>query len=67
MEENKVRIFPRRLARMMAKAQFDRRGATGYKKPSMVMNKGRVGPSYFSQHWKHFAIEASQFRKKGSK
>lgn len=53
---------------MMAKAQLDRRGATGYKKPSMVMNKGRVGPSHFSQHWKHFAIEASQIKNpKGAK
>ena len=67
MEEKILSIHPRRLARKMAKAQLDRRGATGYSKPSMVMNKGRVGPSHFSQHWKHFAIEASQFRKKGSK
>ena len=68
MEENKVRISPRRLARMMAKAQLDRRGVTGYNKPSMVMNKWRVGPSRFSQHWKHFAVEASQIKNpKGAK
>ena len=67
MQENKVRIFPRRLARKMAKAQLDRRGATGYNKPSLIMGRGKVGPSTFSQHWKHFAIEASQIRKKGSK
>jgi len=65
MEENKVRIFPRRLARKMAKAQLDRRGATGYNKPHIIA--GKVAPSTFAQHWKHFAVEASQFRKKGSK
>ena len=65
MEEK--RIFPCRLARQMAKHQLDRRGATGYNKPSRLMN-GKVGPSTFAQHWKHFAIEAMQPRnKKGAK
>ena len=67
MEENKVRIFPRRLARMMAKAQLDRRGATGYNKPHILPN-GKIAPSTFAQHWKHFAIEASQIKNpKGAK
>lgn len=68
MEESKIRhIHPRRLARKMAKAQLDRRGATGYNKPSRLMN-GKVGPSTFAQHWKAFAVEASKFTKsKGAK
>ena len=67
MEESKIKsIHPRRLARKMAKAQLDRRGATGYNKPTKLMN-GKTGPSIFAQHWKAFAVEASHIRKKGKK
>lgn len=58
-----VTLHPRRFARKMAKAQLDSRGATGYNKPSTLIN-GKVGPSIFAQRWKHFAIEAMQPRKK---
>ena len=69
MEESKIKsIHPRRLARKMAKAQLDRRGATGYNKPSKIMNSSISGPSFFSKHWKAFAVEASQIKKsKGAK
>ena len=65
MEEKILSIHPRRLARMMAKAQLDRRGATGY-------NDGkRAGGSTFSRTWRDFAVEASKFtepsKKKGAK
>ena len=69
MEEKILSIHPRRLARKMAKAQLDRRGATGYNKPTTLLN-GKVGPSVFAQHWKAFAVEASKFtrsKKKGAK
>ena len=64
MEEKILSIHPRRLARKMAKAQLDRRGATGY-------NDGeRAGGSTFSRTWREFAVEASKFtrsKKKGAK
>lgn len=64
MEEKILSIHPRRLARKMAKAQLDRRGATGY-------NGGkRGGGSIFSRTWRDFAVEASKFtlgKKKGAK
>ena len=62
MEEKKpIKVFPRRLARKMAKAQLDRRGATGY-------NKNRAGGSTFSRTWRQFAVEASQYKNtKGAK
>lgn len=69
MEKKILSIHPRRLARKMAKAQLDRRGATGYNKPTTLLN-GKVGPSVFAQHWKAFAVEASKFtlgKKKGAK
>ena len=69
MEEKILSIHPRRLARKMAKAQLDRRGVTGYNKPTTLLN-GNVGPSVFAQHWKAFAIEAGKFtrsKKKGAK
>jgi len=69
MEEKILSIHPSRLARKMAKAQLDRRGATGYNKPTTLLN-GKVGPSVIAQHWKAFAVEASKFtrsKKKGAK
>lgn len=64
MEEKILSIHPRRLARKMAKAQLDRRGATDY-------NDGkRAGGSIFSRTWRDFAVEASKFtlgKKKGAK
>lgn len=69
MEEKILSIHPRRLARKMARAQLDRRGATGYNKPRTLIN-GKVAPSVFAQHWKPFAVEASKFtlgKKKGAK
>ena len=59
-EEKKIRLHPRRLARRMAKAELDRRGATGYNKPTVVMGAGRTGPSKFSVIWRKFALEASK-------
>ena len=67
MEESKVHIHPRRLARKMAKADLDKHGATGYNKPHILPN-GKIAPSTFAQHWKKFAIEAAnQGGKKGRK
>lgn len=65
MEEKILSIHPRRLARKMAKAQLDRRGATGYNKHGK-----RAGGSTFSRTWRDFAVEASKFtrsKKKGAK
>ena len=58
MEEKILSIHPRRLARKMAKAQLDRRGATGYNKHGK-----KAGGSTFSRTWRDFAIEASKFTK----
>ena len=71
-QEKKIRLHPRRLARKMAKAQLDRRGATGYNKPNTSAT-GKVnlgGGSTFSRTWREFAVEASKFtlgEKKGAK
>ena len=72
-QEKKISLHPRRLARKMAKAQLDRRGATGYNKPNTSAN-GKVnlgGGSTFSRTWREFAVEASKFtkpsKKKGAK
>ena len=72
MEEKILSIHPRRLARKMAKAQMDRRGATGYNKyrVSAVGKPMRRGLSVFSRTWRDFAVEASKFtlgKKKGAK
>lgn len=57
-----TKIFPRRLARQMAKHQLDRRGATGYN------SMKKAGGSTFSRVWRDMAIEAMQPRnKKGVK
>ena len=66
MEEKILSIHPRRLARKMAKAQLDRRGATGYNKHGK-----RAGGSTFFRTWRYFAVEAGKFtkpsKKKGAK
>lgn len=73
MEEKILSIHPRRLARKMAKAQLDRRGATGYNKHgvSTIGKPIRRGISTFSRTWRDFAVEASKFtkpsKKKGAK
>lgn len=54
--EEKIKLFPRRLARKMAKAQLDRISATGYNK-----KRGKAG-SVFSNTWRRFAVEASEYR-----
>ena len=65
MEEKILSIHPRRLARKMAKAQLDRRGATGYNKHgvSTIGKPIRRGISTFSRTWRDFAVEASKFTK----
>ena len=63
MEEKILSIHPRRLARKMAKAQLDRRGATGYNKRGVLSN-GKIdlsAGSAFSRGWRTFAVEASKF------
>lgn len=70
MNEKKISLHPRRLARKMAKAQLDRRGATGYNKKNRGLygKTGHSAPSTFAKNWKHFAIEAMKPRnKKGAK
>lgn len=65
MEEKILSIHPRRLARKMAKAQLDRRGATGYNKKGVLSN-GKIdlsAGSAFARGWKAFAVEASKFTK----
>ncbi|MBO6269416.1 MAG: hypothetical protein J6N19_09790 [Clostridium sp.] len=57
-QEKKISLHPRRLARKMAKAQLDRRGASGYNK------HGPKAASTFANTWRNFAIEAMQPRKK---
>ena len=72
MKEKIISIHPRRLARKMAKAQLDRRGATGYNKKGVLPN-GKIdlsAGSAFARGWKTFAVEASKFtlgKKKGAK
>ena len=72
-QEKKISLHPRRLARKMAKAQLDRRGATGYNKHgvSTIGKPIRRGISTFSRTWRDFAVEASKFtkpsKKKGAK
>lgn len=59
--EKQIKLHPRRLARMMAKAQLDRRGAVGY-------NKHKKSASTFANTWRQFAVEAMQsHKKKGAK
>ena len=72
MEEKILSVHPRRLARKMAKAQLDRRGATGYNKRGIsATGKLQHGAgSTFSRTWRDFAVEASKFtrsKKKGAK
>ena len=63
MEEKILSIHPRRLARKMAKAQLDRRGATGYNKRgrSATGKLMHSAGSTFSRTWRDFAVEASKF------
>ena len=68
-----IHLHPRKLARKMAKAQLDRRGATGYCKPgiSPTGKPDSNSGSAFSRSWREFAVEASNYtssrKKKGAK
>lgn len=61
MEEK--RIFPRRLARQVAKHQLDRSHITGYNKEHTGIN-GNKYPSTFSEKWKEIVITAMKPRNK---
>lgn len=54
--ETKAKIWPRKLARQMARAQLDKKGATGYNKGPVIM--GTRASSHFARHWKELAVEA---------
>ncbi len=54
--ETKAKIWPRKLARQMARAQMDKKGATGYNKEPVIM--GTRASSHFARHWKELAVEA---------
>ena len=56
-------LHPRRLARKVAKAQYDKAGATGYNKPRIL--NGMLIPSRFSQDWRNVA--AMTLQRGGSK
>lgn len=53
-----MHLHPRRLARKMAKAQYDKAGATGYNKSGVY--KGMPIPSRFSQDWRKIAAMTIQ-------
>ena len=61
--EKKYKVFPRSLARKMAKAQLDRRGATGYNRPGRF--RGKKTPSTFSKVWRSMAVEATRYSAPG--
>lgn len=54
--EMKAKIWPRRLARQMARARLDKMGATGYNKEPVVM--GRKMRSRFARSWQELAVQA---------
>lgn len=54
--ETKAKIWPRRLARQMARARLDKMGATGYNKEPIVM--GKKTRSRFARSWKELAVQA---------
>jgi hypothetical protein len=55
MDEKRITVHPRRLARQMARAEFDRAGVTGYNKPTMDATGTMNGPSKFSCYWRKTA------------
>ena len=55
-EKTKITFKPRKLARRVAKAQLDRKRASGYNKEPVIM--GRRGRSRFAREWKGLALEA---------
>ena len=56
----KAKIWPRRLARQMAKARLDKMGATGYNKEPIVLVNGRPTKtrSRFARSWQELATQA---------
>lgn len=54
--ETNTRVWPRKLARQMARAQLDKKGVTGYNKEPVIM--GARARSHFARHWKELAVEA---------
>ena len=57
MEEVKVKLFPRRLARSAARAELDRAGVTGYNKERTGLGGAKL-PSMFSVRWRELAVQA---------
>lgn len=72
MEEKKIKVHPRRLARQMVKNQLDRANVTGVNKPTPGIY-GKNGQSRFAQQWRKIAAEivnpqkTRRMRKKGAK
>lgn len=61
MEEK--RIFPRRLARQVAKHQLDRSHITGYNKERAGIGGNKM-PSTFASKWKEIVITAMKHQNK---
>lgn len=62
MDEKKITMHPRRLARKLAKRQLDMTGATGYNKIPPAF--GREKPkSPFSRNWRKIASDAIRRKK----
>lgn len=57
MKEEKVKLFPRRLARAAARAKLDQDGVTGYNKERIRFDGDKL-PSMFSIHWRELAAQA---------
>jgi len=55
-EQTKIKLKPRKLARQMARARLDKKGASGYNKQPVIM--GQRGRSRFAREWKGQALEA---------
>ena len=54
--ETKAKIWPRKLARQMARARLDRMGVTGYNKEPTVL--GKKTHSRFARSWQELAMQA---------
>lgn len=54
----KVTFHPRKLARLMAKAQLDQSGVTGYNR-ERTWPDGRKMPSIFARNWRDLAKTAA--------
>ena len=69
MNDKKITLHPRKLARQIARASLDREGVTGYNKEGFDL-QGRRTPSLFARNWRSLAVGSritAPRKKKGAK